>query len=62
MILDEELFKAYQKKINGKKYELSISLDNMITLKGKINCELKEDSIQNTNNNNIKKYNNLRCI
>ena len=61
LILDEELFKAYQKKINGKKYELSISLDNMITLKGKINCELKEDSIQNTNNN-IKKYNNLSDV
>ena len=58
LILDEELFKSYQKKINGKKYELSISLDNLITLKGKINCELKEDSIKNTNNN-IKIYNNL---
>ena len=49
LMLDEERFKAYQKKLNSKKYELSISLDNLITSKGKIICELKEDSIQKTN-------------
>jgi len=59
--LDEEIFKTYQKKINEKKYELSISLDNLITLKGKINCELKEDSIKNANEN-AKKYNDLSDI
>lgn len=61
LVLDEERFKSYQKKLNNKKYELSISLDNLITLKGKINCELKEDSIQNTNNMN-KKFNTLSEI
>ena len=59
--LDEEKFKTYQKKLNAKKYELSISLDNLITLKGKINCELKEDTIPNANNND-KKFNNLSDI
>ena len=59
--LNDEIFKTYQKKLNSKKYELSISLDNLITIKGKISCELKEDTIQSTNNN-IKKYNNLSDI
>ena len=59
--LDEELFKTYQKKLNNKKYEASISLDNLVTIKGKIKCELKEDSIRNANDNN-KKYNALSEI
>ena len=58
LILDDDRFKTYQKKLNSKKYELSISLDNLITLKGKIQCELKENSIQNANNIN-KEFNNL---
>ena len=42
LVLNDELFKTYQNKLNNKKYELNISLDNMITLKGKIKCELKK--------------------
>ena len=53
--LDNEMFKTYQNKLNNKKYELSISLDNMITMKGKIKCELKENSIAETFKN-TKKY------
>ena len=56
LVLNNDLFKTYQNKLNNRKYELSISLDNLITMKGKIKCELKEDSITETNKN-INKYN-----
>ena len=59
--LDEEKFKDYQNKLNNKKYELSISLDNMITIKGKLSCEYKDDTIKKANENN-KKYNALSDI
>ena len=49
LILDTDSFKKYQNKINSKKYELSIKLDNLITMKGKVKCELKEDSISEAN-------------
>ena len=52
--LDEEKFKDYQNKLNNKKYELSISLDNMITIKGKLSCEYKDDTIKKANENNKK--------
>ena len=58
LVLDNDKFKTYQNKLNNKKYELSISLDNMITMKGKIKCELKENSLQESLNN-TKKYNAL---
>ena len=56
LLLDNELFKKYQSKINNRKYELSISLDNLITMKGKIKCELKENSLKEAAEN-INKYN-----
>ena len=49
LILDTDSFKKYQNKINSKKYELSIKLDNLITMKVKVKCELKEDSISEAN-------------
>ena len=56
LILNNDLFKKYQNKINNKKYELSISFDNLLTMKGKIKCELKEDSLTEANKG-INKYN-----
>ena len=41
LALNDELFKTYQNKLNNRKYELSISLDNMITLKGIIKISNK---------------------
>ena len=61
LILDDEKFKVYQKRLSTKKYELSISLDNLITLKGRFKCELKDDSIQLANGCN-KKYTTLSEI
>ena len=61
LVLNDELFKTYQNKLNNRKYELSIGLDNMITLKGKIKCELKDNSIEETFKN-TKKYNALSDI
>ena len=61
LILDDEKFKFYQKKLNNKKYELSISLDNLVTLKGRFQCELKDDSIKIANGCN-KKYTTLSEI
>jgi len=58
LILNTETFKRYQNIINKKKYELSVSLDNLLTMKGKIKCEIKEDSITEANKN-INKYNTL---
>ena len=54
--LDNDLFKKYQDKLNKKKYEVSISLDNLLTMKGKIKCELKTDELLEANKN-INKYN-----
>ena len=56
LILNNDLFKKYQNKINNRKYELSISFDNLLTMKGKIKCELKEDSLTEANKS-INKYN-----
>jgi len=51
---DSEVFKKYQNKLNNSKFELSIKLSNLITLKGKIKCELKEDSISEANKMSLK--------
>ena len=56
--LNNQLFKTYQDKLNKRKYEVSISLDNLLTMKGKIKCELKENSLTEANKN-INKYNSL---
>ena len=58
LVLNNELFKKYQNKLNNFKYELSISMDNLLSMKGKIKCELKDDSITEANKN-INKYNSL---
>jgi hypothetical protein len=44
--------------INKKKYQLNIKLDNLLTMKGKIKCEIKEESIIEMNKN-MNKYNSL---
>ena len=54
--LKSELFKKYQNKLNNKKYQLSVSLDNLITTKGKIKFELKENSVPEADKN-ITKFN-----
>jgi hypothetical protein len=54
LLLNNELFKKYQNKLNNKSFELSISLDNFITMKGKIKCELKENSLEEANKSIIK--------
>ena len=43
--LDDANFKKYKEKINKSKYELSISLDNLRTMGGKIKCEIKKENI-----------------
>ena len=43
--LDDANFKKYKEKINKSKYELSISLDNLRTMGGKIKCEIKRENI-----------------
>ena len=65
LVLENEIFKKYQNQLNSKKYELYIKLDNLITMKGKIKCELKPDSIneadkmQNTFNSLSDLYNKI---
>ena len=61
LVLNSELFKKYQNKLNNIKYELSISLDNLLTMKGKIKCEFKDENIEKANKN-INKYNSLYDI
>ena len=56
VLTDSEKFKKYQNKLNNSKFELSIKLSNLITLKGKIKCELKEDSISEANKMAVKFY------
>jgi hypothetical protein len=58
LVLKSELFKKYQGKLNNRKYELSISLDNLLTMKGKIKCEFKEDYLAEASNN-ANRYNSL---
>ena len=45
LILDEKDFKKYKEILNKNKYELQITLDNLITYHGKIHCELKKDHL-----------------
>ena len=45
LVLNADTFKKYQNKLNSKKYELDFGLKNLITMKGKIKCEIKEDSV-----------------
>ena len=61
LVLNNELFKKYQNKLNNIKYELSISLDNLLTMKGKIKCEFKDENLIEANNN-INKYNYLNDV
>ena len=56
VLTDNDVFKKYQNKLNNSKFELSIKLSNLITLKGKIKCELKEDSISEANKMALKFY------
>ena len=47
--LNEDNFKKYQNQISSKKYELSIQLNNLITMNGKIKCSFSSDSIVEAN-------------
>ena len=49
LVLDENLFKKYQNKLDLKKYQLEIPLNNLITTKGKIKCSLTNNSIEEAN-------------
>ena len=46
LVLDDKNFKKYKELISKTKYELNITLDNLKTFKGKINCEMKRDDIK----------------
>ncbi len=48
--LDSKNFKPYLEKINQIKYELDIKLNNLITTKGKVKCNLENNSIDEANN------------
>ena len=59
--LNDKDFKDYKDLLNKYKFDLALSLENLKTLKGEINFELKPSDIQNADNFN-KKYNNLSEI
>jgi hypothetical protein len=44
--LEDKDFKKYRDILTKNKYELSITLDNLKTCKGKIHCELKKEDIK----------------
>lgn len=56
VLSNNDIFKKYQNKLSNSKFELSIKLSNLITLKGKVKCELKEDSISEANKMALKFY------
>ena len=53
--LDEKGFKKYKDLLSKNKYELSIKLDNLKTMKDKVHCELNKDDIKIADDFN-KKY------
>ena len=56
LVLNTELFKKYVIRLNKKKFELNINLTNFLTMKGKIKCEINENSVIEVNKN-MNKYN-----
>ena len=44
--LDDAQFKKYKELKTKDKYELSVTLENLVTYKGKIQCEMKRDDIK----------------
>jgi hypothetical protein len=50
LILDNNKFKQYQDLIQTKKYDLEVSLRNLITTKGKIKCSVSKKMIDGANN------------
>ena len=59
--LNDKEFKEYKDLLNKYKYELALSLENLKTLKGEINFELKSSDIKIADSFN-KKYNSLSEI
>jgi hypothetical protein len=53
--LDEAKFKKYKEKLNSSKYELNITLNNLLTCKSTLHCEFKKDNIKEADMFN-KKY------
>ena len=58
LCLSEDNFKKYRNKLDSKKFELDITLKNLITTKGKIKCSLENNSIEEANKM-INKYSSL---
>ena len=52
LCLSEDNFKKYRNKLDSKKFELDITLKNLITTKGKIKCSLENNSIEEDDNHN----------
>ena len=59
--LDTDKFKKYKNLVNNSKYELSIKLENLNTVKGKIHCEMKKEDVLKADQFN-KKYTKLAEI
>ena len=59
--LDDERFKKYRKLLDTKKYELEVTLYNLLTLKGKIKCSITENHVEEANKM-INKYSALSDI
>ena len=56
--LNEDDFKKYRNQLDSKKFELEITLKNLITTRGKIKCSLENNSIEGANEM-INKYSSL---
>lgn len=59
--LNEDDFKKFREKVSKNKYELSMNLDNLKTMSGKINCDITKDKIAKAEKFNLK-YANLSEI
>ena len=59
--LDAERFKKYRKLLDTKKYELEVTLYNLLTIKGKIKCNITENDVEEANKM-INKYSVLSDI
>ena len=59
--LDSERFKKYRKLLDTKKYELEVTLYNLLTMKGKIKCTITENNVEEANKM-INKYSVLSDI
>ena len=50
LVLEDNKFKKYKSIVESKKYELEISLSNLITTKGKVQCTVDKKMIDGVNN------------